>query len=191
MHKKKKRVFVLTDGQVHNRAEVAAQARSKNDETRVYTFGLGSGCDVLLCEEVAVAGRGTCSIVKDGGKDLNGLVIKALQSATEPSLKNCSVSWSASEKPGEGQLQLNEVFRNQSIVATTIVPLSKFSQLAFSFKSEEDPLTKQPIQLSFASTDFEEVKDADAAANLFKFAAFKQIQNTRDVPDQIKLSKKY
>ena len=56
---------------------------------RVFTFGLGSGCDVDLVRQMAEAGRGTCSIVKDGAADLNGQVIRALQNAMEPSLKGC------------------------------------------------------------------------------------------------------
>ena len=73
-----KRIFLLTDGLVHNSQEVIDQARAFNDTIQVFTFGLGSGIDRNLCEKTAEAGRGTCSIVEDGAKDLNGQVIKAL-----------------------------------------------------------------------------------------------------------------
>ena len=52
---------------------------------------------------------------------MNGQVIKALQQATEPSLKNCRIAWE-----GHGDQPLNEVFRNQSIISTMIVPQDKF-----------------------------------------------------------------
>ena len=109
------------------------QARQHCEETRVFTFGLGSGCDQVLCQETAQAGRGSCSIVKDGGKDLNGQVIKALQQATEPSLKNCRVEWTGLTG---GQQQLDEVFRNQSIISAMMVPQDKFESLQFRFSSE-------------------------------------------------------
>ena len=60
---------------------------------RVSTFGLGSGCDENLVYETAKAGRGTSFLVKDDAKDLNGLVIRALQNAMEPSLKDCEIKW--------------------------------------------------------------------------------------------------
>ncbi len=63
----KRRVFVLTDGQVRNNQEVIACASQDAENCRVFTFGLGSGCDRNLVEGVAKAGRGTCSIVQDGG----------------------------------------------------------------------------------------------------------------------------
>ena len=55
---------------------------------RVFSFGLGSGCDKNLVEGSAQAGRGTSTIVKDNDPNLNGLVIKALASAMEPSFKD-------------------------------------------------------------------------------------------------------
>ena len=74
----KKRVFILTDGQVSDREAVINAARQHNEQIRVFTFGLGSGCDVDLVRRTAQAGRGSCSLVKDNSFDLNGLVIRAL-----------------------------------------------------------------------------------------------------------------
>lgn len=61
--------------------------------TKVFTFGLGSGVDRDLCEGTAKAGRGTCSIVPMQSADLNGLVVNALNNAQEPGLKNCWFEW--------------------------------------------------------------------------------------------------
>ena len=128
---------------------MTAQARQHSENARVFTFGLGSGCDKLLCESVAKTGRGTCSIVADGGSDLNGQVIKALSNAMEPSLKDCSVKWSDQKlKP------LHEVFRNQSICETKICDSSDFDRVTFSFNCLNDPTTEQPIDLNFTSVDF-------------------------------------
>ena len=55
---------------------------------RVFSFGLGSGCDKQLVENLALAGRGTSTIVNDNDPNLSGLVVKALSNATEPSLKD-------------------------------------------------------------------------------------------------------
>ena len=41
----KARIFILTDGQVSNSKQVIRKAATQNDQCRVFTFGLGDGCD--------------------------------------------------------------------------------------------------------------------------------------------------
>ena len=54
---------------------------------RVFTFGLGKDCDVNLVREVARVGRGISTLVNDNDANLNGLVIRALSAAMEPSYR--------------------------------------------------------------------------------------------------------
>ena len=54
----------------------------------MFSFGLGEGCDIDLVNILAIAGRGTSTIVGDNDPNLNGLVIGALQNAMEPSFKD-------------------------------------------------------------------------------------------------------
>ena len=68
----------MTDGQVSDRDAVVNAARQHSEQVRVFTFGLGSGCDVDLVRRTAQAGRGSCSLVEDNSYDLNGQVIRAL-----------------------------------------------------------------------------------------------------------------
>ena len=81
---------MLTDGCVSGPDRVIQQAGKESEQSRVFSFGLGSGCDEYLVKNVAIAGRGTSTIVKDNDPNLSGLVIKALTCAVEPSLKNVS-----------------------------------------------------------------------------------------------------
>ena len=84
------------------------QARAHSDETRVFSFGLGEGCDTYLVTNVARAGRGTSTLVKDNDPNLNGLVVRALASAMEPSL--CDTQYGFN-----GQLsQPEELYRNKA-----------------------------------------------------------------------------
>lgn len=79
---------------------------------RVFTFGLGSGCDKNLVTKVAKAGRGTHTIVKDKDPNLNGLVIRALSNAMEPSL--CDTKYGFNNiLPHSG----NEMYRNSLVFA--------------------------------------------------------------------------
>ena len=51
-----------------------------------------------------------------------------------------------------GVENLGEVFRNQSVFKTEIMGKGDFEKFILKFKSEEDPITKQPIDLEFNST---------------------------------------
>ena len=60
---------------------------SKNDDTKVFTFGIGNGCDEDLVKRAAQAGRGSYSIVGDNNpKDLKAKVINSLRKASDPAL---------------------------------------------------------------------------------------------------------
>lgn len=88
-HQKETRIFLLTDGDVNNPEKVIDLANTRNDNIRIHTFGIGSGCNKHMVQMCAKNGRGSCSLVKDEDTNLKGTVIKALQRASEPSLKNC------------------------------------------------------------------------------------------------------
>ena len=86
----KKRIFLLTDGQVSNKQEIINYCQlmcQNNDDTKVFTFGIGNGCDKDLVEKVAIAGKGTSSIIEDNNpKDLKAKVVNALRKASDPAL---------------------------------------------------------------------------------------------------------
>ena len=91
-HQKETRIFLLTDGQDNDPEKVIAKSQTGKDNIRVYTFGIGSGCDVDMVEKVAKNGRGSCSLVKDNDTNLKALVIAALRHASDLSLQNCNLS---------------------------------------------------------------------------------------------------
>ena len=69
-----KRIFLITDGEVDDRNTVIKAARDAPLDIRIHTFGIGSDCDERLVKELASAGRGTCSLVREN-KDLKSQVI--------------------------------------------------------------------------------------------------------------------
>jgi len=86
----KRRVFLLTDGTVHNGTEIAnyvGSECSKNDNMKLFSFGIGSGCDSKLVMDAAKAGKGESSIIGDNDPvKLKEKVVSALKKASEPSL---------------------------------------------------------------------------------------------------------
>jgi len=128
-----KRIFLLTDGQVDDAQLTIAQAQRHNDSCRVFSFGLGSECDKYLVVQVANAGRGTSTIVRDSDANLNGLVILALATAMEPSLRNTTFGFSL-----DSMSKPLEVYRNTLISATKLMTEAEFENLEFFFKTEAD-----------------------------------------------------
>lgn len=90
----KRRIFILTDGNVDNKLQVVNSIEDmckKNDNVKVFTFGIGSGCDKDLVQRCSDVGNGFYSIVEDGEpKELKIKVVRALWSASEPALQDCS-----------------------------------------------------------------------------------------------------
>ena len=91
-----------------------------NDTQRVFSFGLGSGCDTFLVKNAALAGRGTSTIVGDNDPNLNGLVIKALSNAMEPSL--CDTRYGFNDQLSDAK----EIFRNSLISETRFLTSAEF-----------------------------------------------------------------
>ena len=114
-HAPQTRIFLLTDGEDDNKSAVIETAKILKPQIRIYTFGIGSGCDVSMVQEIAKNGRGSCSLVEEQSEDLNAKVITSLMHAFEPSLQQCELEF-AGEK-----ILLGEVFRNQSLTRCKII----------------------------------------------------------------------
>jgi hypothetical protein len=65
-----------------------------------------------------------------------------------------------------------------------IMSRKDFEALTLSFSSEQDPITKNPINLNFTSSNFKKVENA----GLFQLAAKAKIEKN---VDKVELSKKY
>ena len=122
-----------------------------------------------MVTETAKAGRGSHSLVMDNSSELNAKVINALAKAFEPSLKSCVIKF------GSKTENLNEVFRNQKIFRSAIIPKTDFANFKFNFESELDPVTKEPISLEFDSSSFQKIEDSSLAKAIFKNAALSTI----------------
>ena len=91
-----------------------------NDTQRVFTFGLGNGCDEDLVKRSAQAGRGTYTIVKDDDPNLNGLVIKALGQSMEPSVSGFQYGFN------DKLTEKEELYRNTLISEIRLMSTDEF-----------------------------------------------------------------
>ena len=99
----------------------------------MFSFGLGSGCDIDLLTSVARAGRGTFTRLDEGSADLNDKVNQTLSNAMEPSLKGAQYGWSSEN------VNHKVIYHNSLISLTKLCSKSEFESIQFFFRSEEDP----------------------------------------------------
>jgi len=169
---KNQRIFVLTDGQVHDRYEVENVARNVSEHSRIYSLGIGSGADEQLCQNMAKAGRGACSMVPDGNNEkLNSCVVQSLQKSSQPSLPDCVLQIS-----GVGTENMGELFRNTLVTKSFFLTKSQLENFSASFKSRHDPVTKAPLEVNMSKQDFTQVTETDQVVTLFKMAGHEAIQ---------------
>ena len=119
----------------------------------VHTIGIGNGCDRNMLENMAKVGRGSCSLIKDdeGQNVLGGKVIQALFKSLEPALEKCSL------EINQQKIDKETIFRGQLIRESRIISEKEFNDIKVKFDCENNPVTKEPINLTFSRSDFVEV----------------------------------
>ena len=72
-----KNIFLLTDGQVHDREQCINLITSNSSKFRIHALGIGTDFDKILIERCGKLGKGTSSFVEDV-KKINSVVINTL-----------------------------------------------------------------------------------------------------------------
>ena len=80
-----KNIFLLTDGQVHDREECINSISANNSRFRIQSIGIGNDFDKVLIERCGKLGKGTSSFVVNV-EELNHIVIDTLNKCLRPYL---------------------------------------------------------------------------------------------------------
>jgi len=88
-----RQLFVLTDGEVSNTAEVLNYTKTAitKEKTRIFTLGIGNEASPELVGGLAHVGRGEAEFVSSGTR-MEEKVARQLSRALQPALKNVSLS---------------------------------------------------------------------------------------------------
>ena len=86
-----RQIFLLTDGGVSNIDEVIATVVTNSSNSRVFTFGIGSGVSTALVNKVAKAGKGKAVFISSKDR-MQSRVMEVMNTAMSPSFTNISVT---------------------------------------------------------------------------------------------------
>ena len=85
-------IFLLTDGQVHNRERCIDLISANSNRFRIHAIGIGHNFDKVLIERSGKLGNGTSSFVEDVSK-INSVIIDTLNKSIRPYLVNLKFSF--------------------------------------------------------------------------------------------------
>ncbi|XP_063427327.1 von Willebrand factor A domain-containing protein 5A-like [Mytilus trossulus] len=88
-----RQIFLLTDGEVGNTEAVVNLVGQNSHNSRVFTFGVGHGASTSLIKNVAKAGAGRATFIKDEKDNMKAKVIRALEFSMEDSLADIILEW--------------------------------------------------------------------------------------------------
>ena len=82
-----KNIFLLTDGQVHDRDECIRIITTNSERFRIHAIGIGNRFDQVLIERCGKLSKGSSSFVKDI-EAINSIVINSLNKSLRPYIKD-------------------------------------------------------------------------------------------------------
>ncbi|CAB4011146.1 Hypothetical predicted protein [Paramuricea clavata] len=87
-----RQVFVLTDGSIGNTESVIKLVAKNSNDSRCFSFGIGSGASSTLVKGIAEAGMGAAEFITSGER-MQAKVIRSLKKAMQPAVTDTKVSY--------------------------------------------------------------------------------------------------
>ena len=102
-----KNIFLLTDGQIHDREACIRLITTNSEKFRIHAIGIGNNFDKVLIERCGKLGKGSSTFVEDVNK-INSEIINILNKSMRPYIKDIKFTF---------ENNLNEI--SSSIITTT------------------------------------------------------------------------
>eukprot|EP00826_Nyctotherus_ovalis_P020298 TRINITY_DN1635_c0_g5_i1.p1 TRINITY_DN1635_c0_g5~~TRINITY_DN1635_c0_g5_i1.p1 ORF type:complete len:575 (+),score=109.59 TRINITY_DN1635_c0_g5_i1:316-2040(+) len=116
-------IFLLTDGDVCNPGSVINLIRNNAHNTRVHTFGIGSGASRQLIKGSAIAGNGYFQFATEG-EDLTPKVIQSLRDASLAAYTEAKVVWPSDVKvelQGTSSARVPNVYMHEPFIMLALL----------------------------------------------------------------------
>ena len=138
-----RQIFVLTDGEVSNVAQVIELVKKNNQHGRVFALGLGASASRHLVKGIARAGGGTASFAIDG-EDLRPKVMSQLKNALQPSISEVKVLWNGIPETKECPITKPEVETQKTLLGYNKPKVSEEQKKILQLQGQA-PIRIQPI----------------------------------------------
>jgi Ca-activated chloride channel homolog len=110
-------VCFLTDGYIGNEAEILGEIHKRLDESRIFSFGIGSSVNRYLLDKMARAGRGVSAYLGPN-ESAAEIMEDFFQRISHPALTNIKIDWGAMQASDIFPRSVPDLFPGRSIMLT-------------------------------------------------------------------------
>ena len=198
-----KNIFLLTDGQVHDREQCVNLITTNSNKFRIHALGIGKDFDKVLIERSGKLGKGSSSYVEDVEK-INSAVIDTLNKCLRPYLTDIQFNFQSYQKENSNSIiKCNPVnnftYQNEIMNYSFIldeknkIDIDKLSQPINIEIIGKDPKNVIKENVSFANNqNIIKLPDGD---EMSKMIIGKALKNNRELKDnekkEVEFAKKY
>jgi len=179
-------IFLLTDGAITNTQEIFQLVKQNNNQTRVYSIGIGSGCAPAFITRLALFGRGRCTFVPQE-YNLCEKVMDLLETSMKPYIENFALINKDMDFPidivSPAPWSIPAVSSNETVTFYLFFSRHKFEQkkkITLWLEAQHSLLKEAlsfPIELNFEQASYN--------IDIVKLAAYniiKNMQNNLETP---------
>ena len=189
-----KNIFLLTDGQVHDREKCINLISNNSGKFRIHALGIGNDFDKILIEKCGKLGKGTSSFVENV-ENINSVVIDALNKGLRPYITDIKFNLENNQeiiKNNVVQIFPNNSFsyQNEIINYSFILPGKKdLSNLKIKITGK-DPIN--PIETEINFNNILKLEDGEEMSKMIVAKALKFNEELiTDEKKEIEFAKKY
>ena len=195
-----KNIFLLTDGQVHNRDECIDLITKNSDKFRVHAIGIGNNFDKVLIERSGKVGKGSSFFVNDV-EDIEMVMLNILVKCLRPYLIDINFKFNNYEKNLKNKIISSTVtndFSYQDEIINFSFILDEKNKILFDERINIEIIAKDPINLIKEKVSFKfneniiKLNDGDEMAKMIVGNALKNnLEFIENEKKEIEFSTKY
>ena len=189
-----KNIFLLTDGQVHDREQCINLITTNSSKFRIHSLGIGNSFDKILIERCGKLGKGTSSFVEQVEK-INSVVINILNKCLRPYITDIKFEFeNYKEELLNKIISCNPInnftYQNEIINYSFILPNNKeLINLKMKIKG------KDPINIIESNINLDNIIKIENGEEMCKMIIGKALKNNdeliKDEKKEIEFAKKY
>ena len=189
-----KNIFLLTDGQVHDREQCINLITTNSSKFRIHSIGIGNDFDKILIERCGKLGKGTSSFVEEVEK-INSVVINTLNKCLRPYITDIKFEFENYEEELKNKIIScnpinNFTYQNEIMNYSFILSNNKeLNNLKIKIKG------KDPINIIESNININNIIKIENGEEMSKMIIGRALKNNdeliKDEKKEIEFAKKY